>query len=524
MAGLAIVLALLTVVGASATAKTSPVSQGAATPQAAVRLTGGEKCFPETGRCMHGVFLGYWQARGGLQQFGYPITDELNEGGRVVQYTERARFEFHPENRDTPSEVRLSRLGADLVAGRSESAFGSVSRPANGASGVFFEQTGHTLKEPFLSYWQSKGGLPVYGYPISEAFDEQSPTDGKTYQVQYFERNRLEYHPEASGTANEIQLGLLGREFYQRTYSDAEPPPPAVYPVSIDALQQMRRWGSDLKIVGTVARAAAYTQYAITYRSGNLTITGQMYVPAGDGPFPVMIMNHGYIPIEEYTSGMDSRRESPFVASNGFVAIHPDFRNYAGSDDDENHSENLTAFGWADDSLNLVDAVKRSGLPFLDRNRIGYWGHSNGGQVSMMALVSQRAPDIKAFVLFAPTSPDYADNFNHWTRERTEQANKVRARHGWPEDHPEFYTGLSVGPHFTESVTRGPVLLFHGTGDTNTPYAWSERSAALMKDAGIDITFVSPRGENHLFSDNAWRGGVATQFLNFINEHVKNAR
>ena len=118
MAGLAFVLALLTVVSASATAKTSPVSQGAATPQAAVRLTGGEKCFPETGRCMHGVFLGYWQARGGLQQFGYPITDELNEGGRVVQYTERARFEFHPENRDTPSEVLLSRLGAHLVAGR----------------------------------------------------------------------------------------------------------------------------------------------------------------------------------------------------------------------------------------------------------------------------------------------------------------------------------------------------------------------------------------------------------------------
>jgi dipeptidyl aminopeptidase/acylaminoacyl peptidase len=81
-----------------------------------------------------------------------------------------------------------------------------------------------------------------------------------------------------------------------------------------------------------------------------------------------------------------------------------------------------------------------------------------------------------------------------------------------------------VGPHFAEAVTKGPVLLFHGTGDTNTPFSWSERSAALMEDAGIDITFVPLRGENHLFSDNAWRGGVATQFLNFIERHVKNAR
>jgi dipeptidyl aminopeptidase/acylaminoacyl peptidase len=141
----------------------------------------------------------------------------------------------------------------------------------------------------------------------------------------------------------------------------------------------------------------------------------------------------------------------------------------------------------------------------------------------MMALVSQREPDIKAFVLFAPTSPDYADNFNRWTRPRTEQSNSVRERHGWPEDNPEFYESLSVGPHFDEAVTKGPVLLFHGTGDTNTPYEWSVRTNELMVDAGIDVTFVSPRGENHLFSDAGWRGGIGSQFLSFINEHVKNA-
>jgi dipeptidyl aminopeptidase/acylaminoacyl peptidase len=249
-----------------------------------------------------------------------------------------------------------------------------------------------------------------------------------------------------------------------------------------------------------------------------------MFVPTGQGPFPVMIMNHGYLPIEEYTSGTDSRRESPFVASNGFVAIHPDFRNYAGSDDDEDAAINLTAYGWADDSLNLVDAVKRSSLPFLDKNRIGFWGHSNGGQLSMMALVAQKQPDIKAFVLFAPTSPDFADNFNRWTRPRTDLAAQIRDRHGWPEDNPAFYEGLSVGPAFKDAVSKGPVLLFHGTADTNTPFAWSQRSAQLMKDAGIDITFVPVKGENHLFSDAAWRGGVASQFLSFINKNVKGAK
>ncbi len=63
----------------------------------------------------------------------------------------------------------------------------------------------------FAGYWQTDGGLPVYGYPISEAFQEVSPTDGKLYLVQYFERNRLEYHPELPDLYR-VSLGLLGTE------------------------------------------------------------------------------------------------------------------------------------------------------------------------------------------------------------------------------------------------------------------------------------------------------------------------
>lgn len=517
-------IAAFLVQGSSSFASASMAVAAAATPRTAVRLSGGEKCFQPTGKCMRGIFLGYWQSNGGLAQFGYPVTDELVEDGRTVLYTERARFEWHLEFRDTPSDVLLSLLGNQLAYGRTAVAFRAVPAPTTSTQLTYFRQTGHILQAPFLAYWQSHGGVPVYGYPISEAFNEKSPTDGKTYLVQYFERTRLEYHPEAKGTSAEIQLGLLGREFYTRTYGNVLPPRPNPDPVSIDALRQMQRAGGALRIVGTVARTSVYTQYAITYGSGNLLITGQMYVPVGRGPFPVMIMNHGYLPPEQYVSGTDSHRESPFVASNGYVAIHPDFRNYAGSDQDEDATVNLTAFGWADDSLNLVDAVKRSDLAFLDETRIGYWGHSNGGQVSMMALVAQKQADIKAFVLFAPTSPDFADNFNRWTRPRLDLAQAVRVRHGWPEDNPTFYQNLSVGPQFKNAATKGPVLLFHGTADTNTPFAWSERSASLMKDAGLDITFVPVKGENHLFSDSAWRGGVASQFLAFIDKNVKNAR
>ena len=100
---------------------------------------------------------------------------------------------------------------------RGEAPFQRVSRPPNG-SVRYFPETGHTLAVPLRAYWEGNGGLPVFGYPLSEAFQERNATDGKSYLVQYFERNRLEYHSEYKGTPNEVLLGLLGVQEYERRY------------------------------------------------------------------------------------------------------------------------------------------------------------------------------------------------------------------------------------------------------------------------------------------------------------------
>jgi hypothetical protein len=61
-------------------------------------------------------------------------------------------------------------------------------------------------------YLEQNGNLAIYGYPISEAFEEINRYDGQSYMVQDFERNRLEQHPELAGTRYEVLLGLLGNE------------------------------------------------------------------------------------------------------------------------------------------------------------------------------------------------------------------------------------------------------------------------------------------------------------------------
>jgi hypothetical protein len=174
--------------------------------------------FEPTGHTLRGSFLRYWQANGGLAQFGYPITEEFAEvnpdDGKTytVQYFERARFEYHPEFAGTRYEVLLGLLGHTITANRKqEVVFLPVNR-SNAPGTRYFPETGHTMAAEFVGYWERTGGLAVYGYPISEPFYETSPTDGQTYLVQYFERNRFEYHPELAGTQYEVLLGLLGSE------------------------------------------------------------------------------------------------------------------------------------------------------------------------------------------------------------------------------------------------------------------------------------------------------------------------
>ncbi|MEO8285572.1 MAG: hypothetical protein ABI670_03995 [Chloroflexota bacterium] len=176
--------------------------------------------FEAVGHTLGGGFRDYWQQHGGLAQFGYPLTEEFTEvsptDGKpyVTQYFERARFEYHPENKP-PFDVLLGLLGRTITAGRESEGPFQRAAAQTGAGTLYFDATGHNMPPQFSVYWQQHGGLSVYGYPISEPFIEVSPTDGRPYLVQYFERNRLEYHPELPGQF-QVSLALLGVQVLQQ--------------------------------------------------------------------------------------------------------------------------------------------------------------------------------------------------------------------------------------------------------------------------------------------------------------------
>jgi hypothetical protein len=183
-----------------------------------IQAQSNELCFAQTQQCITGPIKTYWQSNGGLAVFGYPITPqrtELVEGRTlVVQWFERDRLEIQHDGL-----VTAGRLGARFLELTNQPwTFGNSTLPPSDQTSHgshqcrLFAETGYALCGKFYTYWEQNGGLARFGYPISN--ETLIQIDGRWLWVQYFERRRMEYHPELSGTPYEILLGLLGSTVY----------------------------------------------------------------------------------------------------------------------------------------------------------------------------------------------------------------------------------------------------------------------------------------------------------------------
>ena len=189
------------------------------------------RCFAETNQCIDGRFRTYWEQNGGLAVFGFPITPQREERnrdtGRVyqTQWFERNRFELHPENA-APYDVLLGRLGDDRLVqqNRNWQAAPREGRPRAGC--LWFGETGRNVCDQasgagFMTYWRTHGlqdarldahrrSLALLGLPLTGAATETN-SSGDRVQTQWFERGRLEWHPN-NPREFRVLLGLLGNE------------------------------------------------------------------------------------------------------------------------------------------------------------------------------------------------------------------------------------------------------------------------------------------------------------------------
>ncbi len=305
---------------------------------------------------------------------------------------------------------------------------------------------------------------------------------------------------------------------------DARMGPDGVHPLSIEYLRNQEYPGSPIVVEQTLDAGSNYSRYLVSYRSEGLKIIAYMTVPTGPKPatgWPVIVFNHGYIPPEVYRPTERYIAYQDAFARNGYIVFRPDYRGHADSE-----GEATGAYGdpgYTIDVLNAVSSVKL--LDDADPNRIGLWGHSLGGFITLRAMVTR--DDIKAAVIWAGVVGSYPEMLENWrrpgavpatvpTRARRWRAELVE-RYGAPAENPEFWASISANSFVAD--LSGPIQLHHGTADTSVPIAFSQLLFDEITAAGGEVEYYTYAGDDH---NLAGQFSLAMQrSVAFFDAHVK---
>ncbi len=288
------------------------------------------------------------------------------------------------------------------------------------------------------------------------------------------------------------------------------------HPDSIPAMMEKEFVGNDLKLGEVIFDNEAYTRRHITYTSEGLSISGVMNIPKGKRAFPIVIVNHGYIDPKIYTNGQGLKREQDYLAREGYVVIHSDYRNHADSDFDPDN-EIRPRSGYVEDIMNLLNAVQKADYEFLDKDNIGMLGHSMGGGVTINVMTI--APkEVKVYILLAPINSDYEKNFDRWVVEEwPDLAQEIFDTYGSFEENPEFWKSVSA-INYLENVSA-PVQLHQGVADKDVPVQWSRDLAKALEKENKNVTYYEYPAIGHLFLNNFQT--VMSHATKLLNEKLK---
>ena len=283
-------------------------------------------------------------------------------------------------------------------------------------------------------------------------------------------------------------------------------PTPTSPAMSIPGLRAGSYPGSDIQIEEELDRGFNYRRYYASYLSEGLRIYALLTIPTAEMPeggFPAIVFNHGYIPPKEYRTTERYLAYVDALARAGYVVFRIDYRGH-----DRSEGAAAGAYGspgYTIDVLNAFESIKK--LPQVNPAKIGMWGHSMGGFLTLRAMVI--LPDIRAGVIWAGVVGDYFDLINNWhtgAATPTPGPGGSRRFRGWleaygsPEDNPDFWNSLSA--NFYLDDLSGPLQLHHGTADSEVPLAFSEKLAKEVLSTGKTVEFYQYAGNDHNISQS----------------------
>jgi len=297
-----------------------------------------------------------------------------------------------------------------------------------------------------------------------------------------------------------------------------------LHPLSIEYMRQQTYPGSEITVEQTLPSGSNYNQYIASYKSDGLKIYALLTVPQSEKPkngWPVIIFNHGFIPPEQYRT---TERYVAYVdafARNGYIVFKSDYRGHGNSEGKAEGGYGSNAY--TIDVLNALNSMKK--YKDADPNRIGMWGHSMGGGITLRSMVV--SGDIKAGVIWAGVVGSYPDLLNNWRRRNIPQSapphwatswrQRLIDQYGEPSKNPEFWNSISANSYVKD--ISGPIQLHHAKDDSHVPFSFSEKLNSQLQEAGKPVEFYSYEGDDHNLTnsfDTAMERSIA-----FFNKYVK---
>jgi len=300
-------------------------------------------------------------------------------------------------------------------------------------------------------------------------------------------------------------------------------------PLSVEYMRQQSYPGSEIVIEQKLQAGSNYQRYIASYLSEGLKQYGLLTVPNGTPPatgWPAIIFNHGYIPPEQYRTTERYIAYMDGFARNGYIVFKPDYRGH-----DKSEGDAAGGYGSPDytvDVLNALASIKR--YPSVDPNRIGMWGHSMGGSITLRSMVISK--DIKAGVIWSGVVASYPDMLANWHRRPgsipatvPQRARRWRddfvQQYGSPEQNPAFWASISPSSYLAD--LSGPLQLQATDTDEEVPVEFSRNlyQQAQAEKLPVPVEYYEYKGDNHNLSksfNTAMQRSIA-----FFDKYVKNA-
>lgn len=288
-------------------------------------------------------------------------------------------------------------------------------------------------------------------------------------------------------------------------------------------MRQREYPGSDITIEQTLAPGSNYKRYIASYISDGLKIYALLTIPTSTKPktgWPAIVFNHGYIPPAQYRTTERYVAYVDAIARAGYIVFKSDYRGHGNSE-----GQALGGYGTPDytvDVLNAVASIKR--YKDADPNRIGMWGHSMGGQMTLRAMVISK--DIKAGVIWSGVVASYPDLLTQWRRPQStiptpttgrRWREDLIAQYGSPEENPQFWD--SISPNSLLQDISGPLQLHASKTDPEVPFIFSQELYQQTLAAGQVAEFYSYLNDDHNLSKDF--STAMERSIAFFDKYVK---